>query len=269
MTLLKTLKEAISVARTCILENLDQVSELTGEVNPYGDKTLLLDTKTEDMISDVLLSADVSFDILSEEKGLQRSAKKSEYLAIIDPIDGSTNLKRGIPLVTVGVSVVPYQEVMSSDDIEISIIDSIFTNEIFTAVKDEGVSKNGKKVRVSNPIELKDAIISYNTRGTFDSSFLESSLRTIGSVHDIRRTASPLLDLCWTAAGHIDGVVDIRNMLPVIHISGVHMVSEAGGFVMNPNGKRYTSLLNPEEMMNFVAASSEDLARQILIAFQG
>ena len=50
MTALKTLKDAVSKAKTCILENLDHSAELTGEVNPYGDQTLLLDVKAEDEI---------------------------------------------------------------------------------------------------------------------------------------------------------------------------------------------------------------------------
>lgn len=269
MTVAKTIKDAVSAAKTCILDNLDQAAELTGEVNPYGDKTLLLDTKAEDEIIEVLHSSDISFDILSEEKGLLKTARKPEYLALVDPIDGSANLKRGIPLVSIGISIVPYSESMTSDDAEISIIDSVFTDETYIAIKGEGVTRNGKKVKVAEPIELENAIISYDTKRTFDSSFVESSVRTIKSVHDTRRTASNLLDLCWTAAGFLDGMVDMRGLLPIIHLCGTHMVFEAGGYVIGTDGKRFTSSLKPEIMMNFVAASNEDLARQILNEFQG
>ncbi len=269
MTVLRTLKGAISAAKTCILENLEYASEYTGDVNPYGDKTLLLDVKAEDAIIEVLVDSNIAFDILTEEKGYVKSEKKAEYLALIDPIDGSANMKRGIPLVSIGIAIVPWKEVMSSDDAEISIIDSVFTDETYIAVKGEGVTRNGKKVKVSKPVELKDAIISYDTKKTFDSEFVRSSVRTIGVVHDIRRTATNLLDLCWTAAGFLDGMVDLRNMLPIIHLCGTHMVFEAGGYVMDPQEKRFTSSLQHDEMMNFVAASNKELARQILREFQG
>ncbi|MFW9844172.1 MAG: inositol monophosphatase family protein [Candidatus Thorarchaeota archaeon] len=269
MTALKTLKEAVSKAKICILDNLDQSTELTGEVNQYGDKTLLLDVKAEDEIIEVLLSSDISFDILSEEKGLLQTSKRSEYIALVDPIDGSANLKRGIPLVSLGISIVPFKDNMTSDDAEISIIDSVFTDESYVAIRGRGVTKNGKRVKVAEPVTLENAIISYDTKRTFDPSFVESSIRTIKSVHDIRRTASNLLDLCWTAAGYLDGMVDVRDLLPIIHLCGTHMVFEAGGYVVGLDGKRFVSSLHPEAMMNFVAASNEELARKILGEFQG
>lgn len=269
MTTLKTLKDAVSAAKTSILENLDQVTEHTGDVNPYGDKTLLLDVMAEDEIIAVLESSDIDFAILSEEKGFIGTDKKPEFLALVDPIDGSANLKRGIPLVSVGIAVVPYKDVMTSDDAEISIIDSVFTDETYIAIKGEGVTRNGKRVKVSEPIDLENAIISYDTKRTFDASFVESSVRTIKAVHDTRRTASNLLDLCWTASGFLDAMVDMRNLFPIIHLCGTHMVFEAGGYVIGMDGNRFSSSLEPDVMMNFVAASSEDLARRILNEFLG
>ncbi|TFG99438.1 inositol monophosphatase family protein [Candidatus Thorarchaeota archaeon] len=269
MTALKILKDAVSAAKTCVLDNLDQASQYTGDVNPYGDKTLLLDVKAEEEIINVLQSSDISFDILSEEKGLLKTARKPEYLALVDPIDGSANLKRGIPLVSIGISIVPYRDTMSSDDAEISVIESVFTNETYIAIKGEGVTRNSKRVHVAAPIELDNAIISYDTKRTFDSSFVDSSVRTIKSVYDIRRSASNLLDLCWTAAGFLDGMVDVRNLLPIIHLCGTHMVFEAGGYVIGMDENRFTSSLEPDMMMNFVAASNEELARQILNRYLG
>jgi myo-inositol-1(or 4)-monophosphatase len=269
MTILKTIRTAISMAKHCILENIDQATEYTGLLNPYGDQTLVLDQKAEDEIISVLQGSGIDFAILTEERGFIKGEKTPEYLALVDPIDGSSNLKRGIPLVSIGISIVPFKENMTSDDAEMSVIDSVFFDETYVAVKEEGVTRNGKRVRTSPPIDLRDAIISYDTKRTWDSVFLSSSLRTISAVHDTRRTASNLLDLCWTAAGLLDGMVDLRNMLPIIHLSGIHMVFEAGGYVIDSNGMRFCSEINQNVMMNFVAASSEGLARQILRAFLG
>lgn len=267
MTLLRIMQDAIESAKQVIVENLDIASERTGDLNPYGDKTLLLDVKAEDAIISVLSSSGTHFEILTEEKGFIKSEETPEYLALIDPIDGSANLERGIPLVSIGISIVPYKDVMTSDDAEISVIDSIFTDETYAAVTGKGVTRNGVSVKPSAPVDLKDAIISYDTKKTWDSEFLERSLRTFGAVHDTRRSASNLLDLCWTASGFLDGMVDLRDMLPIIHLCGTHMVFEAGGFVLDQDGSRFQSSLEPEKMMNFVAASNETLARQILARF--
>lgn len=267
MTLLKLLQDAIISAKTIILENLNVAKEHTGDLNPFGDETLLLDAKAEDSIISVLSSSDTKFEILTEEKGFIKNTKSPEYLALVDPIDGSANLERGIPLVAIGISIVPYKEKMTTDDAEISVIESVFTDETYIAVSGKGVTRNGREVNPSAPIDLKDAIISYDTKKTWDSDFIRKSLGTIGAVHDTRRSASNLLDLCWTAAGFLDAMVDLRNMLPIIHLSGTHMVFEAGGFVLDKDGNRFQSSLEPDKMMNFVAASNELLAREILAKF--
>jgi len=269
VTVLKIIKSAIKSAKKCILDNIDNATEYTGSLNPFGDRTLVLDMMAEGDIISVLQSSGLEFAILTEERGFLSSEKKPEYLAIVDPIDGSENLKRGISLVSTAISVVPFTDNMTSDDAEISVIESIFTDEQYIAIKEEGVTKNGKRVSPSNTVDIANAIVSYDTKRTWDSEFLESSLRTMSSVHDIRRTATNLLDLCWTASGYLDAMVDLRNMLPIIHVSGTHMVCEAGGFVLDQNGKRFCSSLEQDVMMSFVAASNEALARQILDAFIG
>ncbi|MDH4213275.1 MAG: hypothetical protein OEV85_05105 [Candidatus Thorarchaeota archaeon] len=269
MTILNIIKLAIESAKKRILTNMDQASEYTDSVNPFGDRTLVLDMMAEEDIISVLQSSGIEFAILTEEKGFLSSKKKPEYLALVDPIDGSANLKRGIPLVSTGVSVFPMMKNMTSDDAEISVIESIFTDELYIAIKGKGITKNGKRVTTSNPVDISDAIISYDSKKTWDLEFLKCTMRTMNAVHDIRRTATNLLDLCWTASGQLDAMVDLRNMLPIIHLSGIHMVLEAGGFVLDQNGKKFRSPLQQNTMMNFVAASNEKLARQILDAFTG
>lgn len=269
MTLLRIVQDAIDEAKMVIINNLNIAQERTGELNPYGDKTLLLDVKAEDAIISVLSNSDISFEILTEEKGFIKNEDKPEYLALIDPIDGSANLERGIPLVSIGISLVPYKDEMTSDDAEISVIKSVFTDETYVAVAGKGVTRNGTQVKPAAPVELKDAIISYDVKKTWDKEYMEQSIRTISSVHDIRRSASNLLDLCWTASGFLDGMVDLRDMLPIIHLCGTHMVFEAGGYVLDENGERFCSPLEQNRMMNFVAASNETLAREILARFNG
>ncbi|MFX1368613.1 MAG: inositol monophosphatase family protein [Promethearchaeota archaeon] len=269
MTLLRILRNAIDDAKRVILDNLKLVRERADNLIPYGGKTLLLDAKAEEAIIRTLSSSGTSFEILTEERGLIKNEIQPEYLALIDPIDGSANLERGIPLVSIGISIVPYAEAMTSDDVEISIIDSVFTDETYIAVTGEGVTRNGSQVKPSDSSKLEDAIISYNLMKTWDSDYMKKSLVVVSSVQDIRRSASPLLDLCWTASGFLEGMVDFRDMLPIFHLSGTHMVLEAGGSVLNRKGNRFHSSLSPEKVMNFVAAANDTLARKILAKFNG
>lgn len=268
MTLMKELLTATESAKRVILANLADSAERTGTVNPYGDKTLILDKMAEDVIIEVLESSDTPLMILSEERGLMKCRETPEYLTIIDPIDGSANLERGIPLCSIGISVIPHSEKMTTDDVEISIIKSIFSEETYVAEKERGVKRNNRAVSVADYVTLDQTIISYDTKMKWDSSFTRSSVNILSAVHDMRRTASNLLDLCWVAAGGLDAIVDLRGLLPIVHVSGTHMVTEAGGYVLSDDGTRLNLPIEPSQMMSFVAASNQATAEEILNLFQ-
>ncbi len=269
MTVRQDLMSAVKAAKSAVLDNLDMAKIRTGNSNPFGDKTLVLDQSAEDSAIAVLESSDISYMILTEEKGLIQARKRPEYLVVMDPIDGSTNLERGIPLCSVGISAIPYSDTMTTDDIELSIIESFFTKEFYVAEKGKGVSLNGTPIKAAKEVNHEDAIISYDTKKPMRDDFGESSLRTLDYVYDMRRTGSNLLDLCWTASGALDAMIDLRGVLPIVHASGTHMVFEAGGFVIDRSGNRFKQDFDMNKRMSFVAASNETLARGLLHAFNG
>ncbi len=269
MTLMQVLRRAVETAKKNVLNNLDLAAEQIGTVNPFGDKTLLLDQQAEDIIVEVLRESGMQFDIMTEEQGVIKTEANPEFLAIVDPIDGSANLERGIPLCSIGISVIPFSNTMTTDDVTLSIIDSIFTDETYVATKGQGVRKNGKSVRPRESTSIENAIISYDTKRKWEGHFAEASSRTLTSVYDMRRSASNLLDLCWTAAGSLDAMVDLRDMLPIVHVCGTHMVLEAGGVVLDKNGSHFTVPIDMDSKMSFVAASTNELAKEILTAFKG
>ncbi|MFX0107532.1 MAG: inositol monophosphatase family protein, partial [Candidatus Hodarchaeota archaeon] len=135
MTLRKEILRAIRAAKEVVLANASKATERTGDINPYGDLTLVLDKKAEDVIIDTLLSAETPLAIFSEERGFLEPEGQPEYLAVIDPIDGSANLERGIPLCSVGISLVPFSNNMMTDDAELSVIESFYTKETYIAEK--------------------------------------------------------------------------------------------------------------------------------------
>jgi myo-inositol-1(or 4)-monophosphatase len=269
MTLLKVLQNAVNAAKRTVLDNMDATTQLTGDTNPFGDKTLWLDKEAENQAIKVLQQSSIIFGILTEEQGLIMPEEKLEYLAIMDPIDGSINLEKGIPLCSVGLSAVPFSESMQTDDIEVSVIESIFTDEIYIAQKGRGARRNGKSIRPSQIKNAKTSIISYDTNRPLVGAFGDASLRVMSSVRDIRRTASNLLDLCWTACGSLDAMIDLRGILPIVHVSGTHMVIEAGGYVLEENGTRFNLPIDSTKRMSFVAAGTEGLAKRFLSLFNG
>ncbi len=267
LSLMKTVLDAARAANRVVLTGLRQAAEYTDNYNPYGEKSLVLDVRAEEEIIRVLMESGTSFAIMSEERGVVMPEERPEYLAVIDPVDGSANLERGIPLCSVGISVVPYSQVMTTDDVILSVVRSFFTRETYVAVRDRGVIRNGRSVTVSQSRPARLAVISYDTKREWDPAFSDHSVNTIRGVRDIRRTGSNLLDLCWTACGALDAMVDLRGILPIIHLCGTHMVQEAGGCVLDGSGRPLLLPLELSQKMSFVAASSENLAREILDLF--
>ncbi|MHA1772437.1 MAG: inositol monophosphatase family protein [Candidatus Thorarchaeota archaeon] len=269
MDRLKLLRDAAKAAKTVVLEGIDNATELTGTENQFGDKTLLLDKLAEDAIVETIKSSSIPMKIMSEELGILEADSRPEYLAVIDPIDGSANLERGIPLCSIGIALIPFGDSLTMDDVEISIVDSIFTDETYLAVKGKGVTKNGKRVMVRSPRHARDAIISYDTKKQWDKTFAEATTRTLSAVKDMRRSASNLLDLCWVAGGSLDAMIDMRGRLPIVHVMGTHIVQEAGGYVVGPDGQRLNLPIDTKYRMSFVAASSKHLAHELLSHFTG
>lgn len=170
--------------------------------------------------------------ILSEEEGFRRKAK-SDYMWVIDPLDGTTNyimrhtffastlaiLKRGEPIL--GVIYAPY------------------TRELFVAEKGRGAFKNEEKMHVSNENNLKNSFI------TFAYSHEPQSLkRAIGAyqhfefeARSMRHFGSSSLELAFVAAGRVEAQI----ITPPVRIwdvaAGVLMVKEAGGMVTDFQGR--------------------------------
>ena len=99
------LNTAIKAARSAgslinrAAQNLDALNVQQKTVNDYVSE---VDHAAEATIIQTLLSAYPSHSILGEESGLQ--ANKSEYLWVIDPLDGTTNFLHGFPQYAVSIA---------------------------------------------------------------------------------------------------------------------------------------------------------------------
>ena len=192
-----------------------------------------VDHAAEQIIIETLLAAYPGHGILAEESGQEHGAKDSEFVWIIDPLDGTTNFIHGLPVYCVSIALAVKGKV------EQAVIYDPSRNDLFTATKGRGAYMNDRRLRVSKRIKLQECLIStgFPFRPTDD---FNNYLRMMGDVMQrtagLRRPGAAALDLAYVAAGFTDGFFE-TGLQPWDVAAGSLLVTEAGGLVGNFTGE--------------------------------
>lgn len=164
--------------------------------------------------------------ILSEESG--RSDTGSEYMWIIDPLDGTHNFMFGLPLFGVSVALARKEKVIAG------AIYLPFFDWLFHATKGDGALMNGKKIRVSERNE-RGAFIGHSSKSIRPGDIE----RLIGIGLKIRMLGVATANFSWIAQGMIDAYVT-RSDQPHDIAAGCLLVEEAGGRVTEIDGRPWS-----------------------------
>ena len=113
-----------------------------------------VDQAAEAAIIETLLTAYPGHGIWAEESGREHGAQDSEYVWIIDPLDGTTNFIHGLPVYCVSIALAV------KGKIEQAVVYDPTRNDLFTATKGRGAFMNDRRIRVSKRTQLKEALIS-------------------------------------------------------------------------------------------------------------
>jgi myo-inositol-1(or 4)-monophosphatase len=191
------------------------------------------DHASELAIIETLLTAYPGHGILAEESGRQHGAKDSEFVWIIDPLDGTTNFIHGLPVYCISIAL------SVRGKVEQAVIYDPTRNDLFTATKGRGAYCNARRLRVAKRIRLQEALVATSApfragAGSRTQMALLSEVaeRTAG----IRRSGSAALDLAYLAAGFTDAFFD-SGLQAWDMAAGSLLVTEAGGLVGNYTGE--------------------------------
>lgn len=192
-----------------------------------------VDHAAERIIIDTLLSAYPGHGIWAEESGRSMGAKDSDYVWIIDPLDGTTNFIHGLPVYCVSIALAVRGKV------EHAVVYDPTRNDLFTATKGRGAFLNERRIRVSKRTQLKESLISTGFPFRPGDNF-NQYLRMMGDVMQrtagLRRPGAAALDLAYVAAGYTEGFFE-TGLQPWDVAAGSLLVSEAGGLVGNFTGE--------------------------------
>ena len=216
---------AIRAARAAgdsIVRQMDRVGDISIESKGKNDFVTEVDKNAEEIIIYTIKNAYPEHAFLGEETG---QSGESDFLWIIDPLDGTTNFLHNFPHFAVSIAL------QHKGVLEQAVVYDPLKQELFTASKGQGALLNNKKIRVSNKKTLDGALLGtgfpFNDEAAM-ISFIESFKALFPAVAGIRRAGVASLDLAYVASGRLDGFWEF-NLKPWDIAAGALLVQEAGG----------------------------------------
>ena len=191
-----------------------------------------VDQMAEAAIIETLLTAYPGHGILAEESGREHGAQNSEFVWIIDPLDGTTNFLHGLPMYSVSIALA-WRGVVQQ-----AVVYDPNRNDLFYASRGRGAFLNDKRLRVSKRTRLADSLIGTGfpyRRGDNLQRYLKMLETVMQACAGVRRPGSAALDLCYVAAGWYDGFFE-TGLSPWDIAAGSLVITEAGGLVGNFTG---------------------------------
>jgi myo-inositol-1(or 4)-monophosphatase len=191
-----------------------------------------VDRAAEDIIIQTLLEAYPGHGILAEESGRTHGAKNSEYVWIIDPLDGTTNFLHGFPVYAVSIALAHRGQVQQA------VVYDPTRNDLYFASKGRGAFCNDRRLRVSKRTRLADSLIGTGfpfRKGDNFKRYVKMFEEVMQSCAGLRRPGAAALDLCYVAAGYYDGFFE-TGLNPWDVAAGSLIITEAGGLIGNFTG---------------------------------
>jgi myo-inositol-1(or 4)-monophosphatase len=244
--------------------------EVTRLKDNSRDLLTLIDPMCEAIIKETVLEAFPEHEFLGEEDvapGKTASAaaletklgsKASDWLWVVDPIDGTTNFVHGMPLCMPSVAACYKGEVVCG------VIYDCHRDELFTAVKGRGAFMNGKAIQVGHQSTIGEAIVAMGSPPAKES--MQMSIKGVAAlmpkVRTIRMLGSAALMLAWVANGRLTCYWEY-DLSSWDIAAGALLISEAGG--------RFTDLSGAEFDLRTrkICASNGKVHDEILAALNG
>ena len=189
---------------------------------------------------------DAGLGVLSEEAGVMHADRS--LVAVVDPVDGSTNASRGIPWYNTSICVV------DDDGPLVSIVENHVTRERFEAIRGQGARRNSVLVKPVRAPELSQAVVAIN--GVPPRSMPWAQFRSLGA---------SALDISYVAVGALDGYIDFDHEAHGVwdYLGGLLICRELGVLIEDAFGRELVHLEHDERRTPVAAHDLETLERLV------
>lgn len=224
-----------------MINKVIQISKIAGEIIREGFgknfsieyKTNLsnlvteIDKKSEETIINFVKKEFPTHSVLAEETGSHKAS--SEYLWVVDPLDGTSNFAHGFPIFSVSIGVQKNNETICG------VVYDVMNDIVYSSEKGSGAFRNEQKIFVSENDDIRKSMIvtgfPYNVAENPDHVF-ERFIAFLKTARAVRRLGSAAIDFCYVASGVFDGFWEV-HLNPWDLCAGKLIVEEAGGLVTN------------------------------------
>ncbi len=191
-----------------------------------------IDKRSEAFLVQEILNKYPGDTIVAEESGttIGNDGQGTWY---IDPLDGTSNYVHGLALFSVSIAYAEHGKM------QLGVVYDPIANECFSAERGKGAFLNGKLIHVSKTTDLLRSMLvtgfPYEVHTTHLN--LDHFTKFVTHVQAVRRLGSAALDLCYVAAGRLEGYWEMQ-IFPWDIAAGIIIVEEAGGLVTHADGSQ-------------------------------
>ncbi|MBW3013236.1 inositol monophosphatase [Candidatus Woesearchaeota archaeon] len=189
-----------------------------------------VDVLSETEIKKIIKKAFPKHGILGEEEG--KTEGDSDYVWIIDPLDGTNNYQNQIDFFNVSIAVAKGNELI------IGVVYDPVRDELFAAEKDKGATLNGKEIKVRQRTALNHCMLATNPASTLNKFKSVQYRRFWHKLRAPRIIGAKALELAYVACGRLDIYYNTSTFLWDV-AAGILIIREAGGVVKKFDGSEW------------------------------
>lgn len=219
------------------------------EEKSKNDLVTNADKASEKLITSEILKTYPDHAVMGEEstfihKTTIKDYADSEYIWIVDPIDGTTNYAHQMKEFGISIGLFKTSATENSKNFQylsgeliVGVVYAPGMDELFYASKGHGAFLNGKKIHVTKTPKVAHSLFATGFIQQAAAQNLPYFTTMLPRCQAIRRLGAASLDLCYVAAGRFDGYWEF-DMKPWDIAAGALIVTEAGGKVTDTNGNQ-------------------------------
>ncbi len=237
-------------------------------INDRGHRRRRFDLAADQVVADELRRLFPDGIIHSEEASMRHiGSGPPTRRFLVDPVDGSDNHARGLPLSAVSVAVLDLDGPFSIDRVQAAMVGGLEEDEPLVAERGRGAFRGGRILSVSRVAAVSEAMVACELNHSCPSARLAT---LISRARGVRTYGCASRALALVASGSLDAYVDPRGRLgPESFLAAAFAVKEAGGTVVDLDGNNFQQLKDPCGTARIVAAATSELAREITEMLHG